>query len=868
MNFNRNLLSDAVRYGLAAGAMGLLGLTAAPAFAQDEEEAARLDRIEVTGSRIKRAEVEGALPVSVIDRQEIEASGKTTVADVLQNTTFNSFGSLKPSSGSSAQSFSELSLRGFGGGRTLILIDGRRAPKSPQFLAGGQDLNTLPLAAVERIELLTDGASAIYGADAMAGVVNIITRKDYNGAEVTYGVGNHERGGDTEEGSFLIGTASDTTRLLAGASYTNRGITFWDDLPWLDDQRGVTSFSNLYKRPIVNPVTGQNIPGSIVGNVPGGCTNELFYINPANGLCMYDFLRIGAATASLDTRGAFFRGDHQIDDNWMVYVNGSVTRTDSFGRFAPTPENIFVSAASPNNTTGEDMFIGHRFATMGPRDNFDENTVYDLTAGFQGRLTDRIGLEAGIRRNEARFDSVGYNYVNIPVAEQLFESGEYNVFDPAGNPESVLAAIRTTTNRSGFFTQDELFALMDFDLFEMAGGASMMAIGAEYREEDYADIYDQQSAAGNVGGSSGNSSFGDRDLTSVFAEWNLPILSNLEANIAARYDDYSDFGDSVSPKVSLRYQPLDALSFRGSWGEGFRAPPLSIINQLDSFSADTVGDAQNCAALSLGASCRVQINGLRVATPDLEPEESEQFSLGVVWDATSWLNMSLDYYDIKITDQVRFYSAQTVVNRTRNNQFLPSHLGVLRDPSGLILEVRAGYGNEGDIESSGYDLNVQTRFDFGTWGALSNALQVSYTEEFVVTSPGTGTSFDAIDTSHTPQWRATLANRWAMGDFSVQWNINVIDGVSSVLEGDYGYTCDELVGYGYNPTTACSAGTYVTHDIQASWNAPWNGKLTIGAENAFSKNPPLDEFFDTSYVNNNLHDLNGRHVYFRYTQTF
>src|SRR5690606_25116558 len=223
MKMKRNLLSEAVRYGIAAGTIGMVGF-AAPAFAQSSDDAATLDRIEVTGSRIQRADVEGALPITVIDRMDLELSGEISVADFPRTTTFNSFGPFRPQSGSSAQSFAEVSLRGLGGGRTLILIDGRRAPTAPM-TGQAQDLNAVPLAAVERIEILSDGASAIYGSDAIGGVINIITRKDFNGVELTLGVSEPEReGGETEEGSAIMGIAGDRGNLLAGVSYNNRGI--------------------------------------------------------------------------------------------------------------------------------------------------------------------------------------------------------------------------------------------------------------------------------------------------------------------------------------------------------------------------------------------------------------------------------------------------------------------------------------------------------------------------------------------------------------------------------------------------------------------------------------------------------------------
>ena len=856
-----NPLSGAIRFALLAGAAS--ALVTAPAFAQEEEEsAATLDIVEVTGSRIKRAAVEGALPVTVITRADIDVSGKVSVAELLQNSTFNSFGSVTPTSGSSAQSFSELSLRGLGGGRTLILIDGRRAPTSPQ-TGQGQDLNSIPLAAVERIEILTDGASAIYGADAMGGVVNIITRRDFSGVELTAGLGVSERGGDTEQGSALFGASSDRGRMLGGISYNSRGITFNSDLPWVG--RGASSYSNNYYNFALD-VNGNRAPTSRRGPVPGGCTNPGFYLSGTT--CLYDFNVFAADSASIDQKGLFLRGDYQINDNWEIYFSSNVSRVESFGRFAPTPEYIFVSAASPNNTTGADALIKHRFAALGPRDNFDDTNVYDFTLGFNWAASDRVDVDFGLRRNESNYKSIGRNYVNIPVAQQYFESGVYNVFDPEGNVESVLNDIRTTIGRDGFFKQDEIFAIANVDLFEMGGGTSIVAIGAEHRKEEYADIYDAQSAAGNVGGSAGNSSFGTRSLDSVFGEWILPVTSQFEIDLAARYDDYSDFGDSTSPKVSFRYQPLDSLTLRASIGEGFRAPPLTIINQLEAFSADSVVDAPTALELGVPATTSVQVNGLRVATPTLQPEESKQWSAGVVWDATDWLNLTLDYYNIEIENQVKFYSAQEVINRQRRGQFLPSNLFVTRDPvSQAIIQVRAGYGNEGLINTDGFDFTARGQWDLGSYGNLTSNLGVSFVRSYEVTSVIQTDEF--VGTSDVPEWRANWTTAWEKGDFAVSLTTNAIADTPEfyvdLFDTNYAYTCQQTVDAGY--AYECSAGTYFTHDIQFTYSTPWNGKVALGALNFTNKDPRLDSAYTPGY-NNSLYQAYGRQVYMRYTQSF
>lgn len=861
MTLKTTKLRNAISFALVAGVTTAAGTGTAFAQENNDEQATTLDRIEVTGSRIKRADVEGALPVVVIDRQQIEATGSTTVAEVLRNTTFNSFGSFTPTSGSSAQSFSELSLRGMGGGRTLILIDGRRAPLAPN-TGEGQNLNSIPLAAVERIEILSDGASAIYGADALAGVVNIITRRDFTGVQLSGGISRTQRGGDREDGSVMIGAAGDRGRVVAGVSYANNGITYLRDLPWVGPQS--SGFGNNYKGVAVNPETGKTLPGSFLpgdAGVPGGCTNENFVRTATR--CNYNFQPVMAANASLDTSGLFVRSDYQINDNWRTYFNTSVTRIESFGVYAATPEDIFVSASSPNNTTGADAYISHRFAALGTRDSYVDENVYDVNLGFEVELSDKAFLDFGIRRNESKYYEHGYNYVNKPVARQYFESGEYNVFDPGGNSEEVLNAIRTTVSRDSATTMDELYAIASVDLFEMGGGTSGLAIGAEYREEYYSDIYDQQSAAGNVGGSSGNSSWGERDLTSVFGEWLLPFSSQVEMSLAARHDRYSDFGSFTSPKVSIRYQPIDTLTLRASYGEGVRAPALRVMNQLDAFSADSVTDQQTWEAFGYTSPTSIQINGLRVATPDLEAEESKSWSAGVVWDAANWLNFSLNYYNIEVENRIKFYSAATVVANTANGRYLPAHLGLLRsDVNGAIIEVRAGYGNEGYIETDGFDFSTNTDFDLGTWGNIKNQLMLSYVNNYSVDGGD-----DQAGTWGAPRWRANLLNTWSKGDFSLTWIVNAMayspDYLTEAYEGTY--TCQDAMDFGY--TNSCS-GAEITHDIQGSWKAPWNGRITLGVNNVTGRDPKLDSLYYTEGYDPSLSSPFGRIIYMRYSQSF
>lgn len=849
MKLNRNLLSDAVRFGLVAGVAGLM---AAPAVAQDNEQTQTLDRIEVTGSRLKRADIEGAVPVIVIDRASIDATGDVSVADVLRDSTFASFGNFKPQSGSSAQSLASVDLRGIGSGRTLVLIDGRRAPTNPMSASSGADLNAIPLAAVERIEILSDGASAVYGSDAIGGVVNIILRKDFNGAELRYGYGQTKtKGGDLEDASAVFGVSSDRGRLMGGASKSSRGMVFTRDQIG-GDELGVSTYGNNY----------YDWDTQAPAPVPGfGCNSNGFWQLPANNqgvaLCSFDFNSVAAQDASVDNTSVFVRGDYQINDDWTVYMTATTTKVETFGRYAPVPGIFQVSDGTVNDIVkgdGRPTYFYHRFAAAGNRDNFTDTTNQDFLVGFQGQLSDTISVDFGARRTSYKYLETGRGYVISSLAQQAADRGDYLVTDPFGASQETLNGFTATIGRNSFYKSQEYFASVNFDLFEMGGGISNAVVGAEFREDRFEDIYDSLSQAGVVLGSSGGSSGGGRDVTSAYFEWLLPFTSAFDITLAGRYDKYSDYGNDFSPKIAARWQPLENLTFRASYGQGFRAPGLDILTQARTFSAESVNDPQTCAALGQGATCRAQVDTYFIANPSLSSEQSEQYSFGVVYDPVEWLDLSLDYYNITVEDTISSIGAQDIVDMDLDpGEYgqIPAGLSITRNASGRITEIVAGYANEGDLKTSGLDFRANTDFDFGGAGRLQNRLTVSYINEYEITDI-LGTR-DEIEWLGAPQMRVNLANDWSWGDFNFAWNINYIEGQQDPDRTD--------------GTPGLQVGGYTTNDVQVMWSAPWNAKIAVGATNVGDRYPELVQY-DGRPWNFYLYDAYGRTVYFRYTQTF
>ncbi|QNA88177.1 TonB-dependent receptor [Massilia sp. Dwa41.01b] len=811
--------------------------------------AQKVERVEVTGTRIKRADAEGALPVTVIKREELEASGSTTVAEFMRTSTFSSAGNFRPQSGSSAQSFAGIDLRGLGSQRTLVLLDGRRLPKAPN-VGDSADLNTVPMAAVERIEILTDGASAVYGSDAIGGVVNIITRKDFEGVAGVIGYTKPENeGGARKEASVLVGVNGEKGRLIMGASKTGRGMVYTKDRPW-GQTRGVTSYGNNYD-------DGEKLTS--IGNLRGdpnlGCTDPNFYL-AANGACSYNFNAVAADEAQIDSQAFFARGESQISDNWKFYANASTTNTTSFGRYAPTPAAFTIAANTPNNPTDAPIDVYHRTAAAGNRDTNTDAWLSNVAAGFQGKLANNIDLDVGAAYTRSTYKELGRNYIVRPILEQYANSGLYDLYNPNANSPEVLGAIKATVGRDGLFKQTDVYAIGTFyDLFQLPGGGVSLLASVESREEVFADIYDSLSEAGVIEGSAGNSASGKRRVSGAALEMVFPITKTLEASAAGRFDKYSDYGNDFSPKISLRWQPMKNLTLRTSYGEGFRAPSLPQLNQKETFSAESVFDPATCLAFGGGTGgglpdeddCNigktVQVDTYTGANSALQSEQSKQFSIGAVWDVIPAVSVKVDYARIEIDNKLTLIGAQDLIDRSNGTdpRAIPAGLAVVRNAQGRITRIQQGYANEGTLKGEYLDVSVTGRWKNAMVGNFDHELRYSNTLSY------DDDGSEMTGTLGLPRYRATLMNNWRRGPFGASYNINVT---------------------GKNADSATRAvPTYVTHDVQATYTMPWNTKLIAGVVNAGGKMPKLVSY-DGRNFNFYLYDGYGRQAYVRLEHKF
>ncbi|GCL62392.1 TonB-dependent receptor [Pseudaquabacterium pictum] len=812
---------------------------------------AQSQTVEITGSRIKRADIEGSQPVTTYTRADLEASGSVTVAEFIRNTTFTSSGSFRPQSGSTAQSFSGVSLRGLGSERTLVLVDGRRVAKAPN-VGDSADMNSIPMAAVEKIEILTDGASAIYGSDAIGGVVNVILRKDFEGLVLNYGETKPSiTGGDRTEASVIGGMASDKGRIVFGASKTSRDIIFVRDYPW-GAAVGASSFSNGFYKGVADGKGGYAFSpsnGTSLG-AAGTCDfpDKGFYIG-AGSRCRYDFNLVAADEAALATKSVFARGEIKVGRDWSAYANVSSTNNTSFGRYAPVPDSIVIDKAGAGNLLGfagpETLYLAHRFAAAGNRDTSTDATLVDLTVGAQGSVLG-FDVDFGARRTTSKFVETGRGFIVKGLATAAINNGTYNIADPFANSDTVLKSITTTTGRDGLWAQTDFYANAQTSLFKLGGGDARLYVGLETSKQTYKDIYDSLSEAGEVLGSSGSSASGSRSVDALTAEMFMPITRNLEATVAARYEKYSDYGSDFSPKASMKWKVMPNLSLRASAGRGFRAPSLPSLYTKPSFSADTIVDPRHCAAdggftVAECLSEEFQINGLRISNPNLKSEKSKQFSLGAIWDVTPAFSVKVDYWSTTITNTLSFVDAQEIVDRDNGDSPLPipAALSITRDPAtGAIVQIVSGLSNEGTLKAAGVDLSVLFRHSVGGWGKFEHEL--TWSERTKWTENGINQNGEFGE----PKSRATLTNGWSMGALSANWNLNYI---------------------GRNEDVRGSAGGYVTHDVQLAWATPVKGlKLTVGAVNITGKLPQLvGSPYDQKPFNYYLYDAYGKQYYLK-----
>ncbi|MBC8661850.1 TonB-dependent receptor [Vibrio parahaemolyticus] len=864
---NTTALSVAISLALGTAA-AVVPLTAQA----EEQQVEKLQKMKVTGSRLTRASMEGSTPVAVIGRAEIERAGDVSIADVLRKSSFNSFGSYSESSGSSWQSQATMSLRGLGSSRTLVLINGKRLPGSATMGGGAANINVIPSAIVERVEVMADGGSAVYGSDAVAGVVNIILKEEFDGINVSVGSGiPSQEGGDEGNVALVMGTSGEKGNIMFSFEHDSKDEIYQRDRDYLSstntgsanyfDMSGVSIFGrNVYHDGELKALKGYDTNAS--------CDPSKGFVGLTNypglgDICGYDYTSEAAQTASLERNTVFMNGNIFLSDDTTFNAQMLLSRNESFGRFAPAAGSFDVD---PNTSGGADFFaengldttkgpasVYYRFNNVGTRDTTVKDFQADFKAGLDGTLyTDSFGeviWEAGYHLNFSNSNEVGTGYVFGSAASNLVESGQFVNGEFSADATNQLSA---GTSRESQMEMHQFSGGLQFDLAEVGDITIPLYVGAEFTTYDYFDKYDPQSEAGNIIGSAGNSAGGDRETYAFYAESMIAFTDELEMNIAARYDHYSDFGDEISPKVSFRYQPLDNLMFRAGAGMGFRAPTLSDLYAADSYSSDFAKDYSYCSANGIAyADCpETQYDVTRTANEDLEAETSVSFNFGVSYSPIDDLDVTVDYYNISIDDMITLNTLQSMIDEERSSGV--SNPNIIRDANGRIIEATAGLQNLGTLDTSGIDLKVGYSYDFD-FATVRYDFMGSYVLDYSTPEYVGGPVNNQVGRNGLPEYR-----------FNTGVGLNFLEDHDIYLSADHIADQAQDVDDNYNKIGHISSQT--TWNIAYNYLAPWDAKFTAGVRNLTDEDPAFES--DGVTYNSDLYSIQGRVYFLKYSQNF
>ncbi len=900
--FRRSKLSTALV--LAFGGVAL----SAPALAQQTGT----QRIEITGSNIKRIDAETVAPVEIITRDQIERTGQPTAADVLRALPMNTGSFGESFSNSFAPGAAGISLRGLGQKTTLVLINGRRVA-GYGFAQNLQDtfvdLNSIPSSAIERVEILKDGASAIYGSDAIAGVVNIILRKDYRGLEASVSGGAFEGKNDLR-GTIAFGIGDvdkDKFNLFAALDVYHRDLLLQGDTKYLATRdlrkysggrnfqsltgggtwapmttpTGTTTVSNTRRAITDCAGTVMTGPEAVAAGLLNPTTAATIAQAAAtNTFCTYDFKNQFTALPGTDRVGALIRGNMQLSPAVNAYSEIGLSRTETEQTFQapffagttglqataaglrPFPYNItFGPGVAGNPFAGNARYIGV-LNDMGTRDNEITSTDLRGLVGLSYTVASwDLDSAIGFSRNKVKTlntnrlslagTSATFGVPTTPQPPVPVSSGStYNLDQWTLNSDAVRDSIRVDFPRKSTSELSFIDTRASTQFGQMPGGPMGLAIGFEHRKEKLKDRPDSIAASGGVLGQGITATDGSRDNTSVFAEFAFPFTKSLEAQLAMRHDRYSDYGSSTTPKVGLKFRPNDMLLVRANWGKGFRAPTLPEISPSVATFFTTVIDPED------GVSR--QISGVFAGNPDLKAEKSTSRNFGLVFEPMKNLSFGLGYYHIDWRNVVASPSFQDIIDEScpAGGPGCPTTPGVIRDPNNnnQVVTVLSNYENLAQRVTSGLDADFQLAVPTGLGKVTvrGDAVYVRSFKEDGVEYVGSNGGSNTI-----PRVRAGLTVDLDTGPWSVTGRVNYTHKVTQELLGASFFTAQNpAFQNGVYPNTVAS---HTTVDLFARYSINKNLQISGAILNAFDKTPPYDPgFSSTSLYDFSLHDIRGR----------
>lgn len=877
--------------------IALIG-AAAPALAQQAQSSAAMQRVEITGSSIKRMAVEGALPVQTISIDQMDKQGITNAEQMLRLISANGTGADNMTSGnnvfgadadrvSGGGSFA--SLRGLGPSGTLVLINGRRI--AGYGLSGkAVDLNTIPLAAVARVEVLKDGASAIYGTDAVGGVINFILKTDFEGVQANASGNFTEHGGGaTRRLQLIAGKGNlDTDRfnVMAAIGY--------DKNDRLDSsQRG---FANGFQpgrglapdttgTPVANQLTGAGTALGTGFRMPGSNSNYLqagllslqgkcdtvagmqqyatnLWANVTSPLrstysCSYDYG--GDYVMQLPTERTNFvgRGTYQLTPEHRLYaeVVGAHTSTSAIltpvqisttlaaGNAYPVGGQYYqdLSAYIPSYDPTKPIIYKWRAWPLGDRTQKYETDTARLLLGAEGTIASKWDYRLDLSHSFSRTTTdLLDGYANTAALYKVLGSGVVNPWaSPAeGQSQQAMDALESTKFygrlQHGKTTLTQLNGSISGELFNLPAGAVSGAIGTDLRRESYQFRQDVDATQILLAPGNGNQDRVARNIKAVYAELAVPVIKDLELQLAIRRDDYSLIGATTNPKVAFSYKPTGWLMLRGSANKGFLAPSFNqlyagrLSQELPSGVSDPVGCATHPGDPRFCAIERLDY--FSGGNPNLKPETSKQGTLGFIVEPNANFSVSVDYWAINVKDRILNRTPQVVL---ANSAYLQDYIH--RGADGVIEYIDAGWINAAGLKTRGADVGLRGRGTLPGGYKWNASLDGTWTQSYQFAEFEGQPYVEYVGNFYTRdiylRWKHNATFSVSRGDWSVLLSNLYRDGYKDQLP-DAGKSTPPA---GFNPHVS----SYTTWGLSGTYTGLKNTTITVGIQNLFDRDPPF-----------------------------
>ncbi|MRW94731.1 TonB-dependent receptor [Duganella sp. FT80W] len=896
-------MTRAVRLALGLGAVA--GIFGQSALAQDSTttSAAPMPRVEITGSAIKRIESETALPVQVITRDEIDKAGLTTASEIVARLSA-SVGNLTDGAsitdGKDQRGFNSANLRGIGTSSTLVLLNGRRMAN---FASPGDDtgvdLNNIPAAAIQRVEVLLDGASALYGTDAIGGVINFITRKDYQGVDVNVsGLKTDEGGAGKRTASLSVGhgdLAKDGFNVFAVVDVQRTDALSTSQRSFIDNLRiaerlphllsGYTSPANIRlssdQRDYLNAqgftLNGQPLTNRTINLSIPTCAGPANLYLPAGiggvDACTYNYMRDTELYPKSDKVNLLSRGVLQLDADNQLYAEVALSRSKTWYTASTARVTGYIDAskipALAGYDLGSDEAGGDSEVEVRMRINEAGRRTSELTSESQRFV---VGLTGS--RNGWDYD-FGLNHsVNVVkdrdthgylLYDKLLEgiaSGIINPFGPS-SAEGVALINSIQVNdevRHARGVMDSVDFKISHPVGTLGGGDAAMAVGGELRREKTSYNPSALLMSDNINNDfapeGGESTSYSRTVQAIYGELLLPFTKQWEAQLSARYDHYQVVGGAASPKVGLSYMPTNTMLFRASAGRGFRAPSMTDLYRPMQVSATaTLPDPVYCATVDNNlADCADNWETHRYSNANLKPEHSRQFSVGMVLQPSKQVSLSLDYWNIKRTDLISEIGDDVILANPVKYADL-----IHRDEDGYIEYIDLRKENRGAQKAAGLDLTIDFK-GVKTWaGNFGGRLTGTYvTDSKIQNAPGDAyvSNLGRFVTDGVVQrWRHTITFDWDKGPYSASLSNTYSSGYD-----DQNSAIDVDSGTVVAPNRVKA---YSLWDLSGAWQATKALKLRAGIQNMFNTAPPYSNqaYYFISGYDPTYTDPRGRRFY-------